>query len=38
MSEFLAQAYWCESSWPKCTDEGVLDPGVLKTEFFARGY
>ena len=38
MSEFLTQAYWWESSWPRGTDERVLDPGLLKTEFLAQGY
>ena len=38
MSEFLAKAYLWESSWPTGTDERVLDPGVLMTEFLAEGY
>ena len=38
MSESLTQSYWLESSWPRGTDERVLDPGLLKTEFLAQGY
>ena len=38
MTEFLAQGYWSESSRPRGTDDRVLGPGVLMTEFFALGY
>ena len=31
MTEFLAQEY-------RSTDDGVLGPGVLMTEFLAQGY
>ena len=38
MSEFLAEAYRWESSWPRGTDDTVLDPGILMTEFLTQGY
>ena len=38
MTEFLAQGYRRQSSWPKGIDDRVLGPGVLKTEFLAKGY
>ena len=38
MTEYLAQGYWRQSSWPKGTEDRVLGPGVLMTEFLAQGY
>ena len=48
MTEFLAQGYCRQSSWPRGTDDRVLGaggtddrvlgPGVLMTEFLAQGY
>ena len=38
MAEFLAKGYRRQSSWPRGIDDGALGPGVLKTEFLAKGY
>ena len=38
MTELLAQGYSRQSSWPRGTDDRVLDPGVLMTEFLVQGY
>ena len=38
MTEFLADGSWPQGSWPKGTEDRVLGPGVLKTEFLAQGY
>ena len=37
MTEFLAQGYLRQSSWPRGTEDRVLGPGVLMTEFLAGG-
>ena len=37
MTEFFAQGYWRQSSWPRGIDDRGLGPGVLKTEFLAQG-
>ena len=38
MTEFLAQGYSVKSSWPGGTEDRVLGPGVLMTEFLAKGF
>ena len=38
MTEFLAQGYSRQSSWPRGTDDRFFDTGVLMTEFLAQGY
>ena len=38
MTEFLAEGYGRQSTWPRGTEDRVLGPGVLMTEFVAQGY
>ena len=38
MTEFSAQGYSVKSSWPRGTEDRVLGPGVLMTEYVAQGY
>ena len=38
MTESVAQGYSRQSSWPRGTDDRVLGPGLLMTEFVAQGY
>ena len=37
MTEFFAKGYLRQSSWPSGTEDRVLGPGVLMTEFLAGG-